>query len=142
MDPFSVTAGIAGLLSLSIQLHQLITNHIESVKIAPEEALALATKLTAVISVLQQLERFIEAQGGSGHFTDTSIIYGTTKRCKDSLNSLDSTLSKFLSVTSRDSSTWRRFVKWPLTKEKHRQTVDLLDSYINIFQLSLNISGW
>jgi hypothetical protein len=80
MDPFSITAGIAGLLSLSIQTYQIVTKHIEAVRNAPKEAQALAAKLEALVSVLEQLEQFIEEHAGSGHFTESSILYGTTNR--------------------------------------------------------------
>jgi hypothetical protein len=141
MDPFSVTAGIAGLLSLSIQIHQIVTTHIESAKNAPEEAYALSTKLDALIRVLEQLERFIEKHAGSGHFSESSVLYGTTKRCEGSLQQLHETLSKFVLATSRDSTSWRRCVRWPLSKMKHQQTVTLLHEYLEVFHLSVSLDG-
>lgn len=141
MDPFSVTAGVAGLLSLSLQISQILTNYIDSVKNAPKEAKELAAKLTALISVLEQLERFVEKHAGTDNFKESSILYRTTKRCSESLEHLHLTLTKFISSSSGDSSTWRRFLKWPLTKDKHQQTVTLLHEYLEIFDLSTSLDG-
>lgn len=141
MDPFSVTAGIAGLLSLSLQIQQIVAKYIESAKNAPQEAQALAVKLTALISVLEQLERFLEKHAGGGHFTESSVLYSTTKQCEGSLQQLYKTLSKFVSATSSDSISWRRYLRWPLTKEKHQQTVSVLHEYLEIFDLSMSMDG-
>jgi hypothetical protein len=141
MDPFSVTAGVAGLLSLSLQISQILTGYIDSVKNAPKEAKELAAKLTALISVLEQLERFIEKHAGACNFDESSVLYGTTKRCNESLEHLQLTLEKFTSSTSGDSSTWRRILQWPLTKEKHQQTVSILHEYLEIFDLSTSLDG-
>jgi uncharacterized protein YukE len=142
MDPFSITAGIAGLLSLSLQVSQIVTKHIESVKDAQQEAHTLSTKLNALISVLQQLEKFIEKHARSGHFSESSVLYGTIKRCEGSLQQLDETLSKFVQDTTRDSRSWRRWMRWPLSRAKHQQTVTLLHEYLEVFNLSMSLDGW
>jgi len=141
MDPFSVTAGIAGLLSLSIQIHQIVTVHVKSAKNAPKEAQALTQKLTALISVLEQLGRFMAKHAGSGQFEESSLIYSTTKRCEGSLQHLHQTLSKFVLATSKDSKKWRRCLKWPLTKENHQKTISVLHEYLEVFHFALSIDG-
>ena len=141
MDPLSITVGIAGLTSLGIQIHQIATKHVQSAKNAPKEAQALADKLSALISVLEQLDHFIEKHAKSGHFTESSVLVDTTKRCEASLQQLQNTLSKFVSATIRDSKKWRRYLKWPLLGEKHQQTVTMLNGYLEVFHLSLSIDG-
>jgi hypothetical protein len=141
MDPFSITAGIAGLLSLSIQTYQIVTKHIEAARNAPKEAQALAAKLEALVSVLEQLEQFTEKHAGSGHFTESSILYGTTKRCDESLQNLYRTLSEFVKATAHDNKSWRKYMKWPLSKAKHEQVITLLHEYLEVFDLSISIDG-
>jgi hypothetical protein len=79
MDPFSITVGVTGLLALSAQIHQTVTKYIESAKNVRQEARDLVAKLTALVTVLEQLECFIKEHGASGHFSDSSVLYCTTK---------------------------------------------------------------
>lgn len=110
MDPFSISAGIAGLLSLSLQVRQIVTEHFESAKNAPKEARSLAEKLTAIIGVLEQLERFIEKHARNGQFNESSILYGTIKRYDEHLSQLDESLSTFVDATKRDQKNIRRYI--------------------------------
>ena len=52
MDPFSITAGIAGLLSLAIQVQQIVSKYTASVKHAAIESQELHTELRALVTVL------------------------------------------------------------------------------------------
>jgi hypothetical protein len=142
MDPFSVTAGVAGLLSLSIQVTQTTQKYVSSVKHAPKQAQELVNKLTALVAVLEQLERFIERKAPGGNFGESSVIYGAIKRCYEYLKHLGTTLSNFISATGSDSRLWRRVVKWPMTQSKHQQVVNGLHDYFVVFQLSISLDGW
>ncbi|KAF2825614.1 ankyrin [Ophiobolus disseminans] len=142
MDPFSVTAGIAGLLSLSIQTHQIITNYIKSGRNAPTEAKILVEKLTALTSVLERFKYFLEEQKGTGNFTQSSVLCDTTTNCDENLRNLHTTLAKFISATRSDSTGLRRFVTWPLTSDKHHQTISMIHRYMEVFNMSLSIDGW
>lgn len=143
MDPFSITAGVAGLLSLSMQLQQILSKYTKSVKHAAAESYELATELAVLHSVLKQLERFIEQQAHSGHhFDQSSVLYMTTKSCHRRLNSLQSNLDAFMAATKPKPRLWKRSVKWPLEKEEHRETINALHNCLHVFHVSLSIAGW
>jgi hypothetical protein len=142
MDPFSVTAGVAGLLSLSIQVTQVTQKYMSSVKNAPKQARELVDKLTALVAVLKQLGLFIKREAHGGNFGESSVLYGAVKRCDEHLKHLDTTMTNFISSTGSDSRLWRRVVKWPMTENKHRQVVSVLHDCLAVFQLSISLDGW
>lgn len=143
MDPFSITAGVAGLLSLTIQTQQIVSKYAASIKQSFAEAKEVATELTALAAALEQLGRFIKKQGqSSGSFADSSVLFTTVKTCHKRLDSLQSTLEKFEAATESRSKRWKRSIKWPLEKEEHRQTIDAIHKCVAIFQFSLSLDGW
>jgi hypothetical protein len=142
MDPFSITAGIAGLLSLAIQVQQIISKYTASVKNVASESHELYTELKALVSVLEQLERFIERQSHTGgKFEDSSILYGTTSSCLVRLETLRSTLYEFIVSTNSRKKRWQRNIKWPLGKEQHRQTLSVIHECVSVFHFSLSSMG-
>lgn len=142
MDPFSVTAGIAGLLSLTVQLTQILSDYTSSVKNAVAESHDLMVELGALVTVLQQLERFLEGQAPTGRFQDSSIIYATIKTCHGKLQSLVCVLQKFMDGTRERSKLWQRCVKWPFEKNRHQQNVQIIRHCVHVFHFSVSINGW
>jgi hypothetical protein len=143
MDPFSITAGVAGLLSLAIQVHNIVSNYTASAKHATTESQELHTELRALVSVLEQLERFIERQSHlGGKFADSSILYSTTTTCVARLEPLRMMLDDFMASTHSRRKRWLRNIKWPLGKEQHRQTLSVLHECVSVFHFSLSIDGW
>jgi len=117
MDPSSVTAGIAMLLSLAIQVAEDLNEYSSSVKHAAEESKDLYVQITSLRSVLEQLEHFLEQQSEvTAKFTNTSVLYSTAINCHTKLNSLNTILSESLRSTEVKSKLWRRCVLWPLKK--------------------------
>jgi len=141
MDPLSIALGVAGLVTLSAQIHQVVTKYINSFKHAPREAQDLVDKLTALISVLEQLKRFVEEQNGSDDFTESSIICDTTERCTGSLKHLEAKFSDHVSGLNSKNKRLHRMV-WPLRKEECQQTIDAFHQYLEVFNLSMSIDGW
>jgi len=143
MDPFSITAGIAGLLSLAIQVQQIVSKYTASVKHAAIESQELHTELRALVTVLEQLERFIERQcHRGGKFEDSSILYGATSSCLARLDTLKLTLDDFMVSTHSRKKRWQRSIQWPLGKEHHRQTLSVIHECMSVFHVSLSIDGW
>ena len=117
MDPSSVTAGIAMLLSLAIQVAEDLNEYSSSVKHTAEESKDLYVQITSLRSVLEQLEHFLEQQSEvTAKFTNTSVLYSTAINCHTKLNSLNTILSESLRSTEVKSKLWRRCVLWPLKK--------------------------
>lgn len=133
---------MAGLLALSVQIHNTVSKYIDTAKNARVEAHNLAAKIAAIIAVLEQLERFIRDQHVTGHFSNSSVLYCTTKQCDTSLRDLNVILSRCASTTGADSMRWDGWLTWPLMKERHQQTISVLHEYLEVFNLSMSIDGW
>ena len=99
MDPFSITAGVAGLLSLSIQLTETLTEYTSSVKHAAEEAKDLYVQIIKLSKVLRDLDQFLKDQRSRGtDFDKTAVLYDTVVRCHGKLSSLDAIIQTFMQV--------------------------------------------
>jgi hypothetical protein len=59
MDPLSISAGVAGFLSLAIEISKILTAYVGSVKSAPEEAQQLLQEVSALYNVSKQLAQVL-----------------------------------------------------------------------------------
>ncbi|KAF2734117.1 hypothetical protein EJ04DRAFT_603796, partial [Polyplosphaeria fusca] len=138
-DPLSVAAGVAGLLSLTIQLCDKLTEYTSSVKNAAEESSDLNVRLRALANVLDRLGRFLREQKDTAAFEPTSVLYQTTQQCHEKLKSLETVVSSFMKETQVKNHVWKRCVMWPLKKREHEQTVFAIQHWMDIFNLSLSM---
>lgn len=60
MDPLSLSAGVAGVLSLALEMTKILTVYVSDVESAPEEARGLLIEASALCSVLDQLVNFLQ----------------------------------------------------------------------------------
>lgn len=141
MDPFSLTVGIAGLISVTWEVTKIISSYTGSVRHAADESRELVVELTLLADALTALDRFLE--GGSvklGGFQNTSVLHSAICTCDRKLRSLQSILKKFMETS--EGKKWYRIVAWPIKKEEHLQTISTLHRCMQIFQFSLTIDGW
>jgi hypothetical protein len=68
-DPLSISASVAGLLSLTIELTKSLNNYISGVKSAPEDSKRLCTETEALSAVLEKLVKFLRDQDKEGDET-------------------------------------------------------------------------
>jgi hypothetical protein len=88
VDPFTLAAGIAGLLKLTIELTKIINEYTGSVKNAPKEAQELFKGLSALGHVLEQLNRFLCSENAKPNsFDHTCVLCFATNTCQDKLQS-------------------------------------------------------
>jgi hypothetical protein len=141
MDPLSLAAGVAGLISLTLELNKIVSEYVGSVKRASTESRELAEELSALAHVLERLDRFLSNKSERlDSFDNTSVLYSTTSTCFGSLSRLKSILQQFMK--SSEARRWYRSLVWPLKKEEHLQTIGVLHRSMQIFEFSLTIDGW
>jgi hypothetical protein len=88
MDPLSIISGVAGLASLAIQLAQITSAYVSSVRGASKSISDLHQELLALRSVLIQLKSFLESQPHVGPFKQTSALIETNGFCQAKLEAL------------------------------------------------------
>lgn len=138
-DPLSISASVAGLLSLAIQVSQLLYTQIQASKHAPGDAKELLDELQGIESVLKRLEAFLSTQGiherifGANSML-TTAIQGCTVRILDMQGRVEK-LNKHSvgGIIERG--------KWFYKQDERREIVAYLHRSLTIFQLSLSIEG-
>jgi len=142
MEPLSIAASVAGLLSLTLEVSKTLDTYIGSVKNAPTESLRLAQEVSTLASTLGSLGRFLQAQAPSSpqHFGQTSALVAAASSCHDTLGTLRATLGKFLDKA--EGKKWYKRLAWPIKRDEHVRIVDAVRRFTQIFQFSLSIEGW
>ena len=96
MDPFSVSTGIAGFISLSLEIGDTIHKYLKSVKSAEEDARTLVMKIEALRLVLDRFVKFLreEEVKGSVAFKETSGLFPVIATCRNQFQTLYEKLRK------------------------------------------------
>jgi hypothetical protein len=141
MDPLSAASGVAGLLSLALQVGMTIGIYANSVKSASKDAQRLEREIQAFSSVLQQLYEFLQSKDADHvAFERTSVLVVATNSCDKELSDLQKKLEKY-STGDKASRVLQR-LSWPFTEKENRETVDAIHRWMQLYSLSLQTAGW
>ncbi|KAI5818432.1 hypothetical protein BZA77DRAFT_15156 [Pyronema omphalodes] len=142
MDAFTISTGVAGFLSLALEISKILKSYVDGVKSAPEEAHTLLTNVTALCHVLEQLVRFLR-KDNKGNFANTSAMVAAIEACKDQITQLYKKIEN-IEVSSDKSKITQVMerLKWPLRKEDYDNTISTVQRFTQTFQFSLTISNW
>ena len=92
MDPLSVAASVAGLVSLMLEVSCAIGSYYKSVKNARNDVLEIAQELTSMRDVLRQLNELLRShQLKTEIFDQSSVLAHTLTVC---VGNIESTSSK------------------------------------------------
>ena len=134
MDPFSLAAGIIGIVGLTAQTLQVTSAFAHEARHGKEEAAELLNELTVLHFNLSRLDQFLRSASGGPQFQDTSVLVSSSYSYRDKLK----VLREKLDVARKSRLTPFR---WPLNNTEHRQTVDELRAYAQCVQFSLSVNG-
>jgi nucleoid-associated protein YejK len=122
MDPFTISTGVAGLLSLSMEIVTVLSGYISDVNSAAKQAQDLPTELTALQAILQQLDKFLcSDEGKQVSFDESAILFSVIKACEDNIRYLYTKLVKFNQRTEGKTKNFFARAKWPLHKDECQQ---------------------
>ncbi|KAF2003723.1 hypothetical protein P154DRAFT_561154 [Amniculicola lignicola CBS 123094] len=116
MDPLSFSAGIAGLLSLTIEITKLTYEYISGVKEAPRAAQSLLTETTAIENILRDLRNKVLLNPDvSAVFKSASMDHSARVQL---LNQCESDLVSLLEDLKRESASTSKMgglvrLRWP-----------------------------
>ena len=134
MDPFSLAAGIAGIVGLTGQALKVIRAFVHETRHGKEAAAELLNELTVLHFNLSRLDLFLRSANGGIQFQDTSVLVSSSFSYRDKLK----LLREKLDVASKSRLTP---FKWPLNNTEHHQTVEELRAYAQCVQFSLSVNG-
>lgn len=135
-EPFSVATGIAGLISLTIDISKITHAYVHNVRNASKKASELDHTLAALTQVLEQLELLLKKEiAGVPTFRQTSVLFLNYDRCKATLQE----------VRSKFDSSFRRSMEtliWPFREKKHQKAVADIHLWMQIFYYALDVEAW
>ncbi|KAF8253364.1 hypothetical protein K440DRAFT_249243 [Wilcoxina mikolae CBS 423.85] len=145
MVPFTVSTGMAGLLSLTIEITKLLGGYISGVNEAPKQAQELLKEISALDAVLNQLVSFLridDAKKNLGNFDQTSVLQSVIAICQRDIQGIYQKLARLWVGDSNNR--FQRLMdsaKWPFEQTECRQVIETLRSCVQTFHFSLTISN-
>ena len=137
-DPFSLATGIAGLISLGLEVTKATRQYFQGVRNAAKDVDEFLKEVSALVDVLRQLVEFLKSDRiGKTNFDQVSVFILTNNACEEKL--------KAIRLRLRKRTNDLRLIKaltWPFVKKEHRQTVASLHQWVQTFQFALTIDGW
>ena len=144
MDPISLSASIAGLCSLSIEVIKLLHGYITGVKSAPDEAQKLHMELSLLTSVLDKLVLFLRSEDMKGNnFEQTSTLTMVYRICRERMSDLYRKMEHF--DKSKKVGLKERvigIVKWPFIEGECIRSMEMISRCTQCFQFSLSVENW
>lgn len=142
MDPLSIVASVAGLVSLSAEASKIIGEYYTSAKNASKDVQDIKTELESLSIILQRLELLLRSDkmgSKSISFDNSSVLNSALISCETIIKEVTAKLQR-----SNDSSAarmWER-LKWPFSEKEVQKLLETLHAYIHTFQFALTVEGW
>lgn len=135
-----LAAGVAGLLSLTIQITQVTVDYVNRAKKASVAVNEFRQELVALATVLKLFGEFLKGNPHRFAFEKTSVLYAANSTCEQQLGTHLMKLEKNLKGGKFTQAVDR--LTWPFVEKEHDSAVQNLHRYVQIFQFALNVNGW
>ncbi len=137
VDPLSLATGIAGLISLSLEVTKIAHQYIHGVRNSSKHIEDFLQELAALADVLRQLESFLKKdKAGERSFDQTSVLVKTYEACRSSLEKTRSTLQRRI-----NEHKLLKALTWPFVGKEHQQVTSAILRWVHTFQFALTIDG-
>ena len=140
-DPFSISASIAGLVSLADMVFGRIYKYVKAVKNASKDITKLSSAIGALYGVLSRL-RLVSDQLESEAVESAArahLIYS----CHQTLERLKTILDKDDTTSFQDQpfEKMKRKLRWPFTSTEVRDLIQELEEHKSTLGLALNVDS-
>ena len=138
-DPLSVSASIAGLLTLADVVFCRTYKYVKAVKKAPKEISALATEIGSLYGILSRLQ-LVSRQLEDETFDTTTRIHHV-QSCFETLEHVRSILDKDNTSSLHDQrlETLKRKLRWPFTSSEVKDLIAEIERHKATLGLALNV---
>ncbi|CAJ0544356.1 Ff.00g035750.m01.CDS01 [Fusarium sp. VM40] len=120
-DPLSISASIAGLISLSTVVYQTLSNFADKVDKAPKSAkeilYAVAEMRLALLSMSGLVDKFSRISARRKAMVQLDHLVISLSRAVMTFTDLELFLSDWPEISSMQSSAWRR-IRWAMKEDK------------------------
>lgn len=138
-DPISVSASIAGLITITDTVFNRTFKYVKSVKGAPNEVSSLALALGALSGVLHNLH--LVASQLEGEPFDTAIQVNHVYSCIHTVEKVERILDKFQpSARSQNMETMKR-LKWPFSVSEAKTLCAEVEGHKTTLSFALNVDS-
>lgn len=139
MDPLSIAASLAGLVSLTSRVSRTIGSYCKSVKDARKDVQETAQELVSMYDVLHQLDGLLRSQQLKTKIDSNSVLAKAIAVCGNNVERLSSKVQRLeLDGLAR---VWEK-LKWPFNEKEMQKILATLRKCAATFQFSLTIEGW
>lgn len=140
MDPLSIVAGVAGLMSLTLEVSHRITNFYQTAKHASKSIQDIQEELSLMQTILQQLKSLLQsADMETDSIAQTSVLTAAIRSCGQTIESIAAKIPKSKpNAVSRAKDALR----WPFNEKEVLKFLETLRRHISTFQFALTIEGW
>lgn len=139
MDGVSVASGIAGLITLALQVGEAIAVYVNSIRERSKTIQELHDELLLLGEVLSRLRDFLRAESARGKSIDPhSVLSQAISACRDRIERIGDRLKpveggKLIRTLDR--------LRWPFEQREVMQMVENLRRYSQTFQFAFTIEG-
>lgn len=142
-DPVSISASIAGLVTLADIVFVRIYKYVKAVKNASKEMATLSSEIRALYGILSSLSLI------SDQLEQESDLFELTTR-PHHIHSCQKTLERVKSILERDDTaslqdqrlqTLKRKLRWPFTSSEVKDLVTEIERHKKTLGLALNVDG-
>ena len=138
-DPLSISASIAGLVSITDAVFRRTFKYIKAVKGAPNELSALITSMGALSGILHNLS--LVACQLEGEPFDSTIQANHIHSCLQTLDKVRSILDRFDSSTKGHSMKTMKRLKWPFSATEAKDLCTEIEGHKATLSHALTADG-
>ena len=133
MDPFSITGGVAGLLTLTVKTIKATRSFCHEARHGKDAANEMVLEMDVLHFNLSQLDNLLSRHNGVA-FSSTSVLTTSTHACRNKLDMLHDKLEQ-----AAEHPLHR--LRWPLSSDEHQKTLGELRAFAQWIQFALTIDG-
>lgn len=139
-DPISISSGIAGLVTLGIQVTGVVYSYLHAVKDKSKNVKELHDELILLGGVLSKLQYFLASSAAKANDFDEpdSILSKAVAACKERVERIGEKLKPKESKLARAVD---RLV-WPFKEEELQKLMEALRRFRSTFEFAANIQGY
>src|ERR1700753_976284 len=135
-----LASGIAGLLSLTIEVYSTTSKYISAVKNASSAIQSILRELKSLKTVLTELDKVTEQTDFQDVFRDRESSFLSIEDSEEYREILERLKAKLLKQASQSGFLGKlKTLVWPFSEERTMRMVEILRRHVNLFGQALSI---
>lgn len=141
-EALAIASGIAGLLSLTIEVYSVSSRYISCVKHASTAILDIQRELKVLKTILSELDKALEAAETEELFKNRPSALSSIENTEEYREVLQRLQARLLKESSTTGFTAKlKSFTWPFSEERTQGILDVLRRHVNAFGQALSIDS-